>query len=253
VAILLAAGAAVGVRAAVSGPSPAAGAASGPHPAPAASLDATSTAIPLPACAYGGREAIDDDLADWAHTLVDTTYRLPQDYRPPDLVPVAGAGFGGAYQVRAFVLHDLAALRRAAARAGHRIAIEAAYRSYRDQAKLFTIREDELGYQEALSTTALPGHSEHQLGTTIDFRSEEDADVDRSWGSTPTGRWMLDNAHRFGFVLSYPPGRREVTCYAYEPWHFRYFGRDIAARIDASGLTEREFLWRDEQEPAPSG
>jgi D-alanyl-D-alanine carboxypeptidase len=253
--ILLAAAGAAGVRAAVSASSPSAAPSTTPRPAPTANPTATTAATPapLPVCSFGDLEALDDDLADWAHTLVDTTYRLPQGYRPPDLATVTGAGFTGVFEVRAFVLHDLAALRRAAAADGHPIAIEAAYRSYRDQAKLFTLRENELGYQGALAKTARPGHSEHQLGTTIDFKTDGDDDVDRSWASTPTGKWMEANAYRFGFVLSYPPAVRDVTCYAYEPWHFRYFGREVAAQIQASGFTAREFLWQEEQEaPTPA-
>ncbi|HEX2267060.1 MAG TPA: D-alanyl-D-alanine carboxypeptidase family protein, partial [Actinomycetota bacterium] len=61
------------------------------------------------------------------------------------------------------------------------------------------------------------------------------------------GRWMQANAHRFGFVLSYPARRDDVSCYGYEPWHFRYFGRAMAKRIHSSGLTPREYLWRLEQ------
>jgi D-alanyl-D-alanine carboxypeptidase len=55
--------------------------------------------------------------------------------------------------------------------------------------------------------------------------------------------WMARNAHLYGFVLSYPRGESDVTCYAYEPWHYRYFGRGMATRIHESGLTVREYLW----------
>jgi D-alanyl-D-alanine carboxypeptidase len=69
-------------------------------------------------------------------------------------------------------------------------------------------------------------------------------------GQLSRRRWMADNAWRFGFVLSYPKGRSDQTCYAYEPWHYRYFGRDLAAKIHASGLTTREYLWRAEHQLA---
>jgi D-alanyl-D-alanine carboxypeptidase len=64
------------------------------------------------------------------------------------------------------------------------------------------------------------------------------------WGATAAGAWMRDNAWRYGFVMSYPAGRQAVTCYAYEPWHFRYIGRELAAKVHASGLTLREWIWR---------
>ena len=43
--------------------------------------------------------------------------------------------------------------------------------------------------------------------------------------------------------MSYPEGKKDVTCYSYEPWHYRYLGRDAAAAMQASGLTLREWLW----------
>ena len=61
--------------------------------------------------------------------------------------------------------------------------------------------------------------------------------------STPTGGWMAKNAWKFGWLMSYPKGKTDVTCYIYEPWHYRYVGRDIAAKIRESGLTIREYLW----------
>ena len=84
------------------------------------------------------------------------------------------------------------------------------------------------------------------MGTAIDFTSRGLTDVDASWGSTTTGIWMADNAWRYGFVLSYPKGQIDLTCYPYEPWHFRYVGPKLAAKVRASGLTLREYLWRVE-------
>jgi D-alanyl-D-alanine carboxypeptidase len=55
---------------------------------------------------------------------------------------------------------------------------------------------------------------------------------------------MAENAWRYGFVTSYPRGSFAQTCYDYEPWHYRYVGRDLAAAIRAGGLTPREYLWR---------
>jgi len=101
------------------------------------------------------------------------------------------------------------------------------------------------GYDHALRTSARPGHSEHQLGTTFDFTSLggrppwEYAD----WAATPAGGWMAANAWRYGFVMSYPRNSFARVCYDYEPWHYRYLGRQAAAEVRASGLTLREWLW----------
>jgi D-alanyl-D-alanine carboxypeptidase len=91
-------------------------------------------------------------------------------------------------------------------------------------------------------TPARPGHSEHQLGVAIDFRTAG-ATGTGNFGSTPAGRWLAIHAWEYGFVMSYPNGRTTVTCYDGEPWHFRYVGRTQAAEIHASGETVREYLW----------
>ena len=60
------------------------------------------------------------------------------------------------------------------------------------------------------------------------------------------GAWLRVNAWKYGFVMSYPKGKTAVTCYQYEPWHYRYVGRTRARLIRSSGLTLREFLWREQ-------
>jgi D-alanyl-D-alanine carboxypeptidase len=241
VVTLLAAGLAVILVRMASGgePAPAPGGAS---PSPGAFVS-NPDGPPLPACIYGDLAADHRGYDQWNRTLLDTEFRVPRGYVPPDLVPVSEAGFSEDFLVREIVVADLKALREAAVAAGHPLDVVAAYRSWQQQADLFQRRQDEFGYQGSLDRTARAGHSEHQLGTVVDFKSLGAADVTQSWGSGPTGRWMSRNAHRYGFVLSYPDGRRSVTCYPYEPWHFRYLGRDLAARAHASGRTLREFLW----------
>ncbi len=56
-------------------------------------------------------------------------------------------------------------------------------------------------------------------------------------------RWLADNAWRFGWIQSYPPGAETQTCYGAEAWHYRYVGRDVAAEVHASGMTLRAWLW----------
>jgi len=184
------------------------------------------------------------NISQWQTTLVDSTLRVSSAYVPP-LVPVSRAGFGGGFLVRPEVIADLSAMRRAAAAAGAPVAIVSAYRSYGAQVSTFNGWVSQSGDAAALLASARPGHSEHQLGTAIDFttaggRAPWDYD---DWATTKAGAWMAANAVTYGFVLSYPDGATDTTCYQYEPWHYRYFGREIAADIAASGLTTREYLW----------
>jgi D-alanyl-D-alanine carboxypeptidase len=198
----------------------------------------------LPACRYDDIMTEPRGYDDWSTTLVDTILRIPKSYVPPDLVSVAQAGLAGHGKVRAVMIDDLRAMAEAAAAAGNGIGVQSAYRSYADQVATFAHWVSIDGYAGALKVSARPGHSEHQLGLAIDFRSQpQDATLSGSWAFTPAGKWMGQNAWEYGFVRSYPAKKQSISCYASEPWHYRYVGRDLAAAIHASGLTTREYLW----------
>ena len=268
IALIAVVGVAAGVRAVVAlvdgGDGPAVGRSPGPsasETSPAGGPSTPTSTTPadesLPPCRYGNLPALDQQYGRWDRTFLDTTYALAPTYAPPGLVSVSGAGFEGDGVVRELLVPDLTALRKAAEAAGNPVDVLVAYRSFLHQSLLFHKRVEQEGHAGALATTARPGHSEHQLGTTVDFRTQGELDVTQDWENTPAGAWMAANSWRFGFVLSYPRGLQDVTCYAYEPWHFRYFGRDLATAIHDSGLTPRELLWRqaarDIAFPSPEG
>lgn len=207
--------------------------------------EAFDQSAPMPVCDVADEPSPNAAYAAWATTLLDTHYRLPPDYVPPDLEPVAKVGLNGDYELRRLLLPDLGALAKDAADAGHPLAIQSAYRSYTYQVTTFQYWVDHDGYDAALVSSARPGHSEHQLGTAMDLRSRDGPaawDVD-DWATTPTGAWAAANAWRYGFVMSYPRGYASETCYIYEPWHYRYVGREIARAVHDSGLPLRTWLW----------
>lgn len=200
----------------------------------------------LPTCVYGDQPTLLADYDNWSYTLLDTQFKLPEAYKPDDLVPVSIAGVGndGMY-LRAQVIPALRSLLTAASAAGMVFEIQSAYRSYTYQAQTFDYWVAQDGRDVALKSSARAGHSEHQLGTALDFRSADGPPAWEleDWGKTSEGRWLADNASRFGFIMSYPSKKEAQTCYVYEPWHYRYVGRDVAAEVQASGLTLREWLW----------
>lgn len=199
---------------------------------------------PLPACRYDDILTTPRGYGDWRITQVDTILRVPSTYVPPDLVATSEAGITGGGKVRAVMVDDLRAMTEDAAAAGNAIGIQSAYRTFTAQKRVFDSWVEQFGYEQALKVSARPGHSEHQLGLAIDFRSQPgDDSLTSSWATTPAGKWMKAHSWEYGFVMSYPKDTLDVTCYAFEPWHFRYLGRDLAAKIHASGLTQREYLW----------
>ena len=206
-----------------------------------------ATFPPLPTCRYVDIATRYGKLSDWRRTLVDTNLMVGKAYRPRDLVSVSTAGIGGSGEVRAIVIDDLRAMANAARKAGAGIAVRSAFRSYRQQISVFNGWVAQQGYHMALLFSARPGHSEHQLGTTIDFRSAASTLPPwgyTDWATTRSGSWMARNAWKYGWVLSYPKGKQGQVCYGYEPWHWRYVGRPLAKQIHDSGLTVRKFLWR---------
>jgi D-alanyl-D-alanine carboxypeptidase len=205
----------------------------------------TTTLPPPPACAEGDIVTAEDPANGWATIVVDTERALPDSYAPPDLENISQAGFPftDGLALRGLVMPDLRALREGAAANGTPLSILAAFRSYAKQADLFARRVDEMGASEAGSRVARPGHSEHQLGTTLDLTDEGATDVDQSWGASPAGQWVASHAYEYGFLISYPAAAEARTCYDFEPWHIRYVGRDVAAAVIDSGLTLREYLY----------
>jgi D-alanyl-D-alanine carboxypeptidase len=201
---------------------------------------------PLPTCAYDDVMTPYRAYSEWQSTLLDTTFKVGSKYVPPRLVSVREAGIAGFGKVRPLVIEDLFALKWAAWKAGNPIEVVSAYRSYDKQVETFEYWVNLGGYRKALTTSARPGHSEHQLGTALDFKTKNGRYpwLLADWATTRAGGWMKANAWKFGFVMSYPKGLRDKTCYSYEPWHYRYFGRDVAAAIHEAGLTSRQWLWR---------
>ncbi|HEX9890442.1 MAG TPA: M15 family metallopeptidase, partial [Actinomycetota bacterium] len=157
-----------------------------------------AAARPLPACRYSRERTALTSYQDWQRTLLDTTYRLPRSYEPPDLVPITRAGVGTRdMRIRAFVVPDLQALVEAAGAAGSPVDVTWGYRSFRTQTWVFEYWTEQKG-EAALRTAARPGHSEHQLGTSLDFKSEGALNVDETWKDDPAGRWMREHAWEYG-------------------------------------------------------
>ena len=206
----------------------------------------------LPVCRFRDEPALGDIDEDWATMVLDTIVALGPRDRPRRLVSVRKAGISSELGARIIpaAIDDLRALHDASVDAGAEIAVRTAYRSYAQQASVFSSWVAQSDERHARTVSARPGHSEHQLGTAIDVTGAGDPMAPwqyDDWGTTTPGRWMAREAWRFGFVLSYPPGMTDETCYAYEPWHFRYVGPEIAAAIHDSGMTPRRYLWETYQ------
>jgi D-alanyl-D-alanine carboxypeptidase len=227
-----------------------------PQPSPTATRESDVTNHEsLPVCAFGDVKTPLIKQSDWALTLVDTDLAVPSDYVPDDLVGAYRAGIPSYQKVRAIMVPELSDMAAAAAAAGAPLDIASGYRDYWTQVDTFAYWVNEKGFWRALTDSARPGHSEHQLGLAIDFTTPggpDPWDVPDFATQTPAGKWLLANAWRYGFVLSYPDGATSKTCYDYEPWHYRYVGVAEATAVLESGLTLREWLWQRQPNPEPA-
>jgi len=178
--------------------------------------------------------------------VVDKTRPLPDGFAPADLVVLPNRLVPGGFEGRmldAAAAEHFEDLVDAALEAGFDIRTRSSYRSYDEQVWTFAYWVEQLGQIEAERTSAKPGHSEHQTGTTADVTvAALGWELSESLGTLPEGIWLLDHAYRFGFGESYPVDGEEITGYAYEPWHLRYVGIDCATAWHESDLTLVEFL-----------
>ena len=93
------------------------------------------------------------------------------------------------------------------------------------------------------SYSAKPGHSEHQTGLCVDFiTSSMGNDLTEAFEATAAFAWLSQNAYKFGFILRYPKGMEEITGYTYEPWHYRFVGREVATDIHNGNMTLEQYL-----------
>lgn len=173
---------------------------------------------------------------------VDKEHRLPAECAPPDLVQLPEErSTNGAQYMRSEAADALMRLFDAAqSEAGIAFVANSAYRSYQTQVVVYNNAVAAFGQAYADRTSARPGHSEHQMGTTTDIGAR--GLYLENFVGTPEADWLAENAHRFGFVVSYPDGKEHITGYTYEPWHIRYVGSDVAQQVLDSGLTLHEFL-----------
>lgn len=154
----------------------------------------------------------------------------PADYAPEPLAAVDGV------PMRADTAQALGRLKDAAAADGVAVNALSGYRSYETQSGLYTGYIASYGQETADSISARPGHSEHQTGLAVDIANPDGTcSLETCFGDTPAGAWAAENAHRFGFIIRYPDGATPVTGYAYEPWHLRYVGEELAGQMHRGG------------------
>ena len=184
--------------------------------------------------------------ADGLLLLVNPWTPLPEDFVPGELVPVQN---DQAVDARAYP--DLQNMLGDMSEAGLSPLICSSYRSQERQQELYDNKVQrvmaegaslEAAQAEAARWVALPGTSEHQTGLAVDIVSLSNQMLDETQESTPEFQWLAENAWKYGFILRYPNDKSEKTGIAYEPWHFRFVGKEAAEEMHDLGLCLEEYL-----------
>ncbi len=223
-----------------------------PTPTPPAPPTPTPTPTPTPAPTPKPAPTLAPEIADlklpsfdsvspddWNLILVNKSHPIPDDYEyeleyyDPD----------GSFQVDVRIVDALRDMMNDCAAFGYTPQICSAWRDDAVQSTLF----DESDYRqshpdEEITSVALPGTSEHEIGIAVDIFSEENHELDETQENTDTQQWFMKHCWEYGFILRYPKGKEDLTDIIYEPWHYRYVGRDAAEDIMQNDLSLEEYV-----------
>ena len=157
----------------------------------------------------------------------------------------------GDYKVATSCLSDLKQMIADCKSAGNKAVVVSAYRSHSYQAGLYERRVQRFvdqGYSrkeaevEAAKRVAIAGTSEHELGLAMDIVDVNYQNLDKKQENTAAQKWLMANSWKYGFILRYPNNKSDVTGIIYEPWHYRYVGKELAKELHDSGLCLEEYF-----------
>lgn len=176
------------------------------------------------------------DLNKGNLVLVNKYYYLDAEYEPTDLVAMSYAYSKNGGYLRSEAYDAFKEMADEAYKEGIDLYSILSYRSYSTQESIYENFASVNGYEEADKKSVKPGYSEHQTGLAIDINSTDD-----SFAYSKEYEWLKKNCYKYGFILRYPNGKESITGFAFEPWHYRYVGKDVAKEINDLGITFDEY------------
>lgn len=203
---------------------------------------------------YSGKEAeaqseegeeVVFDKQDWRLVLINKQHPIPEDYT------FTLGTIKGSMKCDERIIDDLLSMMHGAKNDGVNLVICSPYRDMSRQEVLFNRKitkymSEGMSYMEAYSLASqavtVPGASEHQIGLAIDIVCDTYVYLEEEFENTEAGKWLAEHSCEYGFILRYPRGKEYITGIEYEPWHFRYVGRDAAMEITEKGLCLEEFI-----------
>lgn len=208
--------------------------------------DLPMTQISQPIETQPAPEPVQPDPLPWYLTLVNPDHPLSEDFEAPELTELIN---DQSFDTRAYP--HLQEMIDAARAEGFRPLICSSFRTWEDQTWLFDRKVKsciELGMApsqaqtEAAIWVAKPGTSEHQLGLAVDIVSMQYQVLDDAQADTPLQQWLMAHCWEYGFILRYPEDKTDITKIGFEPWHYRYVGKEAAKAIMDAGICLEEYL-----------
>ena len=188
-------------------------------------------------------------LADPMMVLVNHTNKMPDNYTFDTKECGSQTAVNKTLQTPA--CDAFLEMQKAAAADGVTVWMQSGYRSvkyqtglYERKTKYYTDRGYDTATAKEMAAAVVnpPGYSEHNCGLAADLNSPEHTGLDEGFENTTAFRWLCEHAVEYGFILRYPKGAEGKTEITYEPWHWRYVGRENAAKISASGLCFEDYI-----------
>lgn len=182
---------------------------------------------------------------DWQLILANPWNPLPENFT------VKTESFNNGHSVDKRIFDDLEMMLDAARKEGLSPIICSSYRTLEKQKSLYenkigTYLSDGFSNQEAAiqaaKWVAVPGTSEHQTGLAVDIVAESYQILDKGQENTSEQKWLMQNSYKYGFILRYPENKSDITGICYEPWHYRYVGKEAAKEIYEKGICLEEYL-----------
>lgn len=196
-----------------------------------------------------GKELEEDgsvlDKSDWKLVLVNPWNKLPDDF----LIELTSLKNGHSIDKR--IYPDLQKMMDDAGAEGLSPIICSSFRTKEKQQTLFDNQVNQYiaqGYSkesailEASKWVAIPGTSEHQVGLAVDIVASDYQILDENQENTPEQKWLMENSYKYGFILRYPTNKSHITGIGYEPWHYRYVGKEAAKEIYEKNICLEEYL-----------
>jgi len=194
------------------------------------------------------------DTTSWELLLVNPWNPVPEDYE------MSLVNLPNGMQADPRVYDALMEMLDACKADGLHAIVGSAYRSYDTQVRLYNNKiqrlinqgyDEESARREAGRVVAVPGTSEHQTGMAFDIVALSYQLLEEDQENTAEQKWLMEHCYEYGFILRYPKDKEDITGIIYEPWHYRYVGKEAALAIRDSGLCLEEWLGTTDEASLP--